>query len=70
MFAVRLFAALLLLTLGCAYLFQKDSILRLNAFMRERVFHDSHVLLNRGRVGSSLILCGLVLLVLAFKVSR
>jgi hypothetical protein len=70
MFAVRLFAALLLMTLGCAYLFQKDTILRLNAFMRERVFHDSHVLLNRSRVGAALIIAGLVLLTIAFKVHR
>ena len=70
MFAVRLFVALLLVTLGCAYLFQKDTILRLNAFMRERIFHDSHVLLNRTRVGGALIVAGLLLLALAFKFKR
>ena len=70
MFAVRLFVSLLLITLGCAYLFQKDTILRMNAFMRDRVFHDSHVLLNRSRVGSALIIAGFVLLTVAFEVHR
>jgi|GEM_PF-3816130 len=70
MFAVRLFAGLLLVFLGCAYLFQKDTILRLNAYMRERIFHDSHVLLNRQRVGGVLVFAGFILLIIAFKVRR
>lgn len=70
MFPIRLFVAILLITVGCAYLFQKDTILRLNAFMRERIFHDSHVLLNRNRVGGSLIVFGLFVLMLAFAVGR
>ena len=70
MFTVRIFVALLLITLGCAYLFQKDTILRVNAFMRERVFHDSHVLLSSARVGGALVVAGLVILTLAFKFGR
>jgi hypothetical protein len=60
----------LLVTSGCAYLFQRDTVLRINAFMREKVFHDSHVLLNGRRVGMTLITAGLLLLILTLQVAR
>jgi len=64
---LRFFAALFLFGLGCAYIWQKDSVLRLNAFMRDRVFRDAYVLLDGRRVGSILILLGLILLILSLK---
>jgi len=55
----------LFIALGCAYLFQKDTILRINAFMREKVFRDSYVLLEGKRLGGMLTLAGVVLVALA-----
>ena len=70
MIVLRFFVALFLVTLGCAFIFQKDTILRLNAFMREKVFTDAHALLNGRRVGSVLIICGLMIFVISLSALR
>jgi len=62
---LRFFVALLLFSLGCAYIWQKDTVLRLNAFMRERVFRDSYVLLDGRRAGLLLMVIGLIIFFLS-----
>ena len=59
--------ALLLVLMGCAFFFQRDTVLKLNAFMRERVFRDAYVLLEGRRIGSVLIVLGLLLFMLALQ---
>jgi len=60
----RFFVSLLLVGLGCAYIFQKDTVLRMNAFMREHVFRDAYVLLDGRKIGVVLIVVGLMLFAL------
>lgn len=67
---MRFFFALLLISLGCAYLFQRDTVLRLNAYMRDKIFHDANVLLHGRRVGSALIMLGLFCLAIAFLIGK
>ncbi len=53
-----------MVVLGLGYLFDPKGILRLNAFMRDVFFKDSHVLLNGKKIGGFLILVGFLLLAL------
>jgi len=64
MFLTRLLLGFVLILLGLGYLYQPKSILRFNAFMRETLFKDTHVLLNPKRVGLWLLVPGLILCIL------
>ena len=70
MFLIRFFVGVLLVLLGMAYLFEPKSVLRINAFMREKVFQDSHVLLSSRRIGASLLAVGVLLLLVSVRFSR
>jgi len=67
MFLLRMSLGVLLVVLGLGYLFDPKAILRLNAFMRNRFFKDSHVLLNGNRIGYLLLCCGFLLLALGYR---
>jgi hypothetical protein len=69
-FLLRVSVGFLLVGLGLAYLFQPETILRLNAFMRERVFRDSHVLLGNRRIGAIMLVVGFLLLAVTLQFSR
>jgi hypothetical protein len=70
MFLLRVSLGFLLMLLGMSYLFQPNTILRLNAFMRERLFSDAFVLLNGKRIGATLVAIGLLLLVVTLRLQR
>ncbi|HVO33685.1 MAG TPA: hypothetical protein VMU17_07200 [Elusimicrobiota bacterium] len=70
MFLLRASLGFLLISLGLAYLLQPTIILRMNTFMRERIFHDTHVLLRGRRIGSTLIFIGSLLLILTLEARR
>lgn len=67
MFLLRMSLGILMVVLGLGYLFDPRAILRLNAFMRENFFKDSHVLLNGKRIGYLLLCFGFLLLALGFQ---
>jgi len=67
MFLLRLSLGFLLLILGMGYLFDPKAIMRLNAFVRDNLFKDSHVLLNGKRIGYILLFLGFILLIFSFK---
>jgi hypothetical protein len=69
-FLLKVSVGFLLVGLGLAYLFQPATILRMNAFMRERVFRDSHVLLSNKRIGATMLAVGFLLLVVTLQFSR
>jgi len=69
-FLLRASLGFLLISLGLAYLLQPTIILRMNTFMRERIFHDTHVLLRGRRIGSTLIFIGSLLLILTLEARR
>ena len=60
----------LLVVVGVGYMLDPKAILRLNAFMREKFFKDSYVLLNGKRIGSWLIFIGFILLAIGYKTPR
>jgi hypothetical protein len=55
---------------GLLYLLKPQLVLRLNAFFRDTLFKDSIVLLNNRRVGTTLLLVSLVLLLLSKLIDR
>lgn len=61
---------MLLVVLGLGYLFHPESIIKFNAFMRENIFKDTHVLLSSKRIGSVLLVVGFILLILTFQMPR
>ncbi len=67
MFLLRLSLGFLLIIIGLGYLLDPKAILRINAFARENLFKDSHVLLNGKRIGSLLLFLGFILLALSYK---
>ena len=67
MFLLRISLGILLVVIGLGYLFDPKAILRLNAFMRDNLFKDSHVLLNGKRVGYLLLSIGFLLLALGYQ---
>lgn len=67
MVLLRLALGLFLVILGLAYLFHPALILRINAFMRERIFRDSHVLFGHRRVGGFLLIIGFLWIVVNLK---
>ena len=56
----------LLVVVGVGYISDPKAILRLNAFMRDNLFRDSHVLLNGKRIGILLVVIGFFLLALGY----
>jgi len=70
MFLLRLFVGVVLVMLGLGYLFHPESIINLNAFMRDNVFKDTYVLLSNRRIGSILLVIGFILLILTFQMPR
>jgi len=66
MFLLRLSLGFLLVVIGLGYFSDPKAIVRLNAFMRDTLFKDSHVLLNGKRIGSWLIFIGFILLALGY----
>ena len=66
MFLLRLSLGILLVIIGFGYLSDPKAIVRVNAFMRDTFFKDSHVLLNGKRIGIWLILIGFILLALSY----
>lgn len=66
-FLLRLSLGYLLILLGLGYLFQPKTILRFNAFMREYLFKDAYVLLDARRIGMALLLLGLLLWLITFR---
>ena len=65
-FLLRMLLGFLLVVVGVGYLLDPKAILRFNAYMRETLFKDSHVLLNGKRIGVLLIIIGFMLLVLGY----
>ena len=55
------------ITAGFLYLTQPERIFKLHAWLRDLVFNDAYVSLRHKKIGSALILLGLVLLLSAFR---
>lgn len=66
MFLIRFALGFLLVLIGLGYVLDAKQILRINAFMRDRLFKDSFVLLKGKKIGSWLILIGFVLIALGY----
>ncbi len=66
MFLLRFLLGFLLVFVGFGYLLDPKAILRMNAYIRDTLFKDSHVLLKGKKVGSWLILIGFVLIALGY----
>ncbi|MBD3272688.1 MAG: hypothetical protein GF384_09160 [Elusimicrobia bacterium] len=62
---VLLSFAILLLILGCFYLYNRRLILQFNAFLRNNIFNDVHVLTNHRKIGVLFILISLVFFYMA-----
>jgi hypothetical protein len=67
---LRVVLGFFLVFLGLAYLVHPTIILRVNAWMRERVFRDAYVLLNNRRIGSVLLLLGFLLFASALRLDQ
>ena len=67
-FLLRLLLGFLLVVIGAGYLLDPKAILRFNAFMRDRLFKDSYVLLDGKRIGYLLIIIGFILLALGYAI--
>jgi uncharacterized protein YjeT (DUF2065 family) len=65
-FLLRLSLGFLLVLIGLGYLLDPQAILRVNAFMRDVLFKDAHVLLKGKKIGSWLVLMGFVLIALGY----
>ncbi len=66
MFLLRYSLGFLLVILGIGYLLNPQEIVRLNAFMRDTFFKDSHVLLKGKKIGGWLLLLGFILLAFGY----
>jgi hypothetical protein len=69
-FLLRVSVGFLLVALGLGYLFHPNSILKINALMRECLFRDAFVLLNGRRIGIMLLGFGFLLLLITLRFSR
>ena len=56
--------------LGFIYFFRPYLVLHLNAFIRNTLFNDAHVLLRHRRIGSVLLLVGGLLIILTLRMPR
>ncbi len=66
MFLLRVSIGFFFVVIGLGYLFDPKTILRFNAYMRDRFFKDSHVLLSGKKIGAALLFIGFVFLALSY----
>jgi hypothetical protein len=70
MFLMYIFVGVVCLFIGWMYFYKQNIILRINAFLRNRVFADIHVLTDHRKIGVLFILIALIFLYIGFTLKQ
>lgn len=70
MHLVLIAIGLMLLIIGCLYVYKRNVIIRMNAYMRNKILNDMHVLTNHRKIGVLFILVSLLFLYFGFILLR
>ena len=70
MTALKLACGAFSVLLGLGYLFRPDIIERLNAVLRETIFNDAYIALERKKWGAFFCLIGILLLYMGLSAAR
>ena len=65
---MKILTGLLFLLAGIGYLYSPAIIMRINEFMKNRVFNDNIIIHHRRKIGIALVLIGFI--VLFFGINR